>query len=526
MLTIFLVVIGAVAGQKTWNGSLSNNWGTPANWSPWGVPSASDTVTISQYALRDANVNIDASCAAVTVEWSRTLNFNSAGKTLTTVGDFQINGGGSVSFGTTATLRVGGRFINSSAFTAGAGTVIMNGSSFSGPSPPTFNHLTIDSDGPTYVFTPITVTGSLAFVSGIMILGSSDLTIDSGGSITSASSSSYIVTDDIGMLTRNNVGTSAVSFPVGTASSYNPVTLQTETGTDNFSVRAIESVSPQSPNDAAAVQRTWDISELTPGGNGAMTVTLQWNGSEEGENFSPRASAVSWRYNGASWVQEGSVTSITGTDPYTTTITDLENLGHITMAQPGALPIQMASFAVNVVRNNDVEVAWKTVSETNNYGFEIYRKRGDVGDWTNIGFVEGHGTTLAAQSYSYLDRSLPFGAYYYQIKQVDLDGKSETFPLMTVNVGVVPERLTLGQNYPNPFNPSTVIEFVVPMGGHATMKVYNVLGQEVATLFDGNAEAGRISSARFDASNLPSGLYFYTLKSAGTSVTKRMLLMK
>jgi hypothetical protein len=64
------------------------------------------------------------------------------------------------------------------------------------------------------------------------------------------------------------------------------------------------------------------------------------------------------------------------------------------------------------------------------------------------------------------------------------------------------------------------------MSGHATMKVYNVLGQEVATLFDGNAEAGRINSARFDASNLPSGLYFYTLKSSGTSETKRMLLTK
>jgi hypothetical protein len=198
----------------------------------------------------------------------------------------------------------------------------------------------------------------------------------------------------------------------------------------------------------------------------------------------------------------------------------------ITVTYTVPLPIQMASFAANVVRNNDVEVAWKTVSETNNYGFEIYRKRGDAGDWINIGFVEGHGTTLAAQSYSYLDRALPFGTYHYQIKQVDLDGKSETFPLMTVNVGVAPERLTLGQNYPNPFNPSTVIEFVVPMSGHATMKVYNVLGQEVARLFDGNAEAGRINSTRFDASNLPSGLYFYTLKSAGASETKRMLLMK
>jgi archaellin len=190
------------------------------------------------------------------------------------------------------------------------------------------------------------------------------------------------------------------------------------------------------------------------------------------------------------------------------------------------LPIQMASFAANVVRENQVEVAWRTVSETNNYGFEIYRKRGDASEWAKISFVQGHGTTLAPQSYTYVDAGLSFGKYYYQIKQVDLDGKSQTFPAMAVTVGVVPDRMVLAQNYPNPFNPSTLIEFVVPMSGHATMKVYNVLGQEVATLFDGNAEAGAINTARFNAVNLPSGLYFYTLKSAGQAETRRMLLTK
>ena len=200
------------------------------------------------------------------------------------------------------------------------------------------------------------------------------------------------------------------------------------------------------------------------------------------------------------------------------------------------LPIQMASFAANVVRDNQVEVAWRTVSETNNYGFEIYRKRGDAGEWAKVSFVQGHGTTLAPQSYSYVDGSLSFGKYYYQIKQIDLDGKSETFSPMEVTVGATPEKLTLAQNYPNPFNPSTLIEFVVPMSGYATMKVYNVLGQEVATLFEGNAETGRTYTVRFsatggsafggNASNLPSGLYFYTLRSSGNAETKRMLLTK
>jgi hypothetical protein len=186
----------------------------------------------------------------------------------------------------------------------------------------------------------------------------------------------------------------------------------------------------------------------------------------------------------------------------------------------------MASFTASVVRDNDVEVAWKTASETNNYGFEIYRKRGGTGEWAKIGFVQGHGTTLAAHSYTYLDKSVGFGKYSYQIKQVDLDGKSETFPEMEVAVGTGPDKFILGQNYPNPFNPSTVIEFVVPKSGFATMKVYNALGQEVATIFQGNAEAEKINTARFNASNLPSGLYFYTLRSVGKADTKRMLLLK
>jgi len=190
------------------------------------------------------------------------------------------------------------------------------------------------------------------------------------------------------------------------------------------------------------------------------------------------------------------------------------------------LPIQLASFTASVVRNNDVEIAWKTVSETNNYAFEVQRKRGENGQWTKIAFVEGHGTTLTPQSYTYIDRNVTFGKYYYRIKQIDLDGTSETFPEMEVTVGVGPDKFVLAQNYPNPFNPSTLIEFVVPQNGFATMKVYNLLGQEVGTAFEGNVDAGRIYAARFDASNLPSGLYFYTLRSAGKIETKRMLLLR
>lgn len=97
---------------------------------------------------------------------------------------------------------------------------------------------------------------------------------------------------------------------------------------------------------------------------------------------------------------------------------------------------------------------------------------------------------------------------------------------MEVCVGVTQDKLILAQNYPNPFNPSTTIDFVVPQTGRATIKVYNLLGQEVATLHDGIVQANKIYSTEFNAFGLPSGLDFYQLRSAANIETKRMTLMK
>jgi hypothetical protein len=210
-----------------------------------------------------------------------------------------------------------------------------------------------------------------------------------------------------------------------------------------------------------------------------------------------------------------------------TEITDPQS--HDNLLQGAPLPIQLASSAVNVIRANDVEISWKTVSETNNYGFEVYRRRNENGEWRKLGFLQGHGTTLTQQAYLYLDKSVGFGNFFYQIKQVDLDGKSQVFPEMAVTVGVGPDKFVLAQNYPNPFNPSTTIEFAVPQNGFATMRVYNTLGQEVATLFRGEVTAG-IHSVEWSPTNLASGVYVYRLEVDNGMqhffATRRLALMK
>lgn len=89
----------------------------------------------------------------------------------------------------------------------------------------------------------------------------------------------------------------------------------------------------------------------------------------------------------------------------------------------------------------------------------------------------------------------------------------------------LPNNIILGQNYPNPFNPSTQITVSIPESGNYTLRVYNVLGQEVATLLNNKINAG-IHSFTFDASNFTSGIYFYNFTGNKFTQTKKMMLMK
>jgi hypothetical protein len=89
----------------------------------------------------------------------------------------------------------------------------------------------------------------------------------------------------------------------------------------------------------------------------------------------------------------------------------------------------------------------------------------------------------------------------------------------------LPESFVLQRNYPNPFNPSTRISFALPKSGYATLRVFDLLGREVANLFDRMAEPGWYD-VNFNASNLSSGIYLYRLESAGSVISKKMVLLK
>ena len=90
---------------------------------------------------------------------------------------------------------------------------------------------------------------------------------------------------------------------------------------------------------------------------------------------------------------------------------------------------------------------------------------------------------------------------------------------------VIPKSYSLSQNYPNPFNPVTTIRFNLPHAGNVRLTVYDALGKEIKLLVNENLQAG-IYETDFDAANIPSGVYFYRIESAGYTETKKMVLVK
>ena len=186
-------------------------------------------------------------------------------------------------------------------------------------------------------------------------------------------------------------------------------------------------------------------------------------------------------------------------------------------------PVELTSFAANVNNNGNVILNWSTATEVNNQMFEIER-RSEKTQFSTIGYVDGFGTTTEQHQYSYIDKNVKTGTYYYRLKQIDFGGKYEYSNEIMVDVKG-PLTFKLDQNYPNPFNPTTTIKYSIPETGHVRLSIYNMIGEEVRVLVNGQVEAGFYEKT-FDASNLPSGAYVYKLETPGYVQVKKMLLLK
>jgi photosystem II stability/assembly factor-like uncharacterized protein len=187
------------------------------------------------------------------------------------------------------------------------------------------------------------------------------------------------------------------------------------------------------------------------------------------------------------------------------------------------VPVELVSFTCEV-SNPNIRLHWITASELNNQGFEVERKTSESNLWQTIGNVPGRGTTTNSTDYYFNDDNLAPAVYNYRIKQVDYDGSIEYSQVINADL-TTPNTFRLEQNYPNPFNPSTSISYSIPNNSFVTLKVYDILGNEVATLVNQTQAAGNYIFS-FDASNLSNGVYLYSIKADNFSDVKKMIFMK
>jgi hypothetical protein len=189
------------------------------------------------------------------------------------------------------------------------------------------------------------------------------------------------------------------------------------------------------------------------------------------------------------------------------------------------LPVELAAFEATPTGASSVELTWTTASETGNAGFRVQRRGPQADTWTTVGFVEGAGTTTQSRSYRFEVGDLAVGTHAFRLKQVDIDGSTRLHDAISVEVKMQ-QALRLSPPAPNPVQGRATLSFAVRERAETTITLYNVLGQQVRTVYRGTPPAGTARTARFSTSGLASGVYVLRLSAGGRAQTRRVSVVR
>jgi len=505
--------------------SSSTNW---SSISP--TPTASTAIEIHSAATLTVDVS-NAVCASIiagggTNNTTSTLFFNSGSQlTVSGIVTIGVNGQrrGSIDMTNGGTLKCDGFAVGNAGgfWTQGTGTVELTATNTLPASLiTTFNNLTISSNTTTLGI-DLTLAGTLTLTNSLLILGSINLLLGSTATIGGTpSATNMVVVTGSGELRKTFTGTGSFTFPVGDntgTAEYSPTTLDFTTGTFSSAYAGVSLVNAKHSSNGSTtdfITRYWTV---TSSGISSFSCNVTFTYVDADINGT-EANLFCGKLDGSVWTLL--LAANTASNELTGTVT---SFSVFTGGEESALPVELSSFSASVTRTG-VLLNWKTETEVNNYGFEV--QRSIVADkWEVLGFVEGHGNSNSPKEYNFIDSEVnSAGTYLYRLKQIDNDGSYEFSKTIEVNFGS-PIKFELSQNYPNPFNPSTTISFNLPKSGIATLKVYNLMGEEIITLVEGYREAG-IYTINFNAEEHPSGMYLYRLSTNGFTETKKMLFMK
>ena len=196
------------------------------------------------------------------------------------------------------------------------------------------------------------------------------------------------------------------------------------------------------------------------------------------------------------------------------------------------LPIFLSSFTASRT-GSGIHLEWTVESEIENAGFIIEKSwSSENGPFTKIASYEymeelkGRGNVSNRKTYSFFDRDiLSDQTYFYRLADVSTNGVVTYHGTICVSTSKVIVDFELQQNYPNPFNPLTTVTYSIPVDDLVKIKIYDLLGKEIAILVNEFQKAGKYS-VNFNAGDLAGGFYFCTLKAGNLTATRRILLIE
>ncbi|GEM_PF-1137860 len=380
-----------------------------------------------------------------------------------------------------------------------------------------------------------TITNQLTLTTGDIFLGSNNLIIEDGATISGGNADSYIGLDGSGVLRQNfSAAGTTLTFPMGDNNDYSPISSFRITSgtfgagayvdfdvTDGNLTTRNTSNTPNGDDDGTNavdyITRYWDLSANNIN-NVSYDATYSYVdadvvGTTEG-NMIGAVYRFSDEFGVLDWKPFGSVNPLTNT----VTVTDVDGFGTLFAMDNTAnrLPIKLLSFAASVLGGR-VVIDWATVEEINNDFFTIQRST-DAENWNDILTVNGAGNSEGVLNYRVEDAFPLEGRSFYRLKQTDFDGSfsySEVASILFENSAEANLDITL---YPNPVTSG----FVQIKKTEASLEIFeatllNLQGQEIQKL--------RLNSdLRLTLGELKSGIYLIKFTTSGGTKTKRILV--
>jgi len=416
------------------------------------------------------------------------IDFGSSTETCDVNGNVEIWTNGTLSLSTAigGDLYIGDTFLVDGTFTGNSRAVIFDGNgslnfqTITGTGSIAIDYFRISNSSDVELNQNITVNSELDFqfngTGGKLFLNSSNLTLGSGATVSNSSSSYYVVSNGSGVMGKNAISTSgAFTFPIGTASSYNPATItHNASGSADYTMRVCDGVRSDgncSTGNLAVsdvVDKTWFYSTnsaATPSPN----ITLQWNSSNELTGFN-RSNCQPYKYD-SGWVALGPITSASGSGPYTFDILSFADAnGTLTISSSSnlslLLPLKFLSVESKRMKNGAL-VEWEIADAFNVESFEIERS-------SNGSYFEPIARLpfdATQTQYLYNDNHAPDEATFYRIKAIDLDGSYLYSDISYLPAGDANDirawragESSIAIRYPNAI-------------GETFVEVYNLLGQ-------------------------------------------------